>query len=68
MFNVSPTTVPVGTVIFTETVVEAPNSVLLRVPSLLVSVLMTTVGAAVAVVSPTVALSLPGAEVLPLRQ
>ena len=40
-------------------------SVLLMVPSLLASSVMTTVGAPVAVVSPMVALSLPGRDTLP---
>ena len=42
-------------------------SVLLMVPSLFTSSVMTTVGAPVAVVSPMVALSLPPVPTLPLR-
>ena len=49
----------------TSTLIAPFISLLLMVPSLLVSSVMTTVGAPVAVVSPMVALSLPSAETLP---
>ena len=49
----------------TSTFTGPEISLLLMVPSLLASSVMTTVGAPVAVVSPMTALSLPSAETLP---
>ncbi|BDA14942.1 hypothetical protein KAM339_034830 [Aeromonas caviae] len=61
--STSPTTAPAGSVTCTPTVPLI--SVRLMVPSLSVSSVMTTVGAAVAVVSPITALSWPSGETLP---